>query len=161
MSNDGPPMPKPTPEHIQLMEDVGRWNVACTFFMAPDQPPMQSDAVEVVEAVGDFWVVSRFESSFCGMPFVGRATAGFEPHTGKYVTTWIDCMAPALSHMTGTRTGDTLTMLGDSFSCITNSMIPHRMTIKRISANERIFDMYCTLPDGHEIKIMSNHYRRA
>ena len=35
-----------------------------------------------------------------GAPFVGRATLGYEPHTGKYVSTWIDSMSPVLFMLT-------------------------------------------------------------
>jgi hypothetical protein len=37
----------------------------------------------------------------------------------------------------------------------------HRISIKRIGANERLFEMFCTMPGGVEVKMMSNHYRRA
>ena len=67
-----PMMPGPTDEHRLLLEHVGTWKVACTYYMDPSQPPMEVEAKETVEAVGGFWTVSKFESEFMGMPFVGR-----------------------------------------------------------------------------------------
>ena len=30
-----------------------------------------------------------------------------------------------------------------------------------VNKNERLFEMFCTVPDGTEVKMMPNHYRRA
>ena len=156
-----PPMPQPTAEHRALKENAGTWKVACKFYMEPGQPPMESNATEKVEMIGEFWTVSRFENQMMGMPFVGCATMGFDPNTGKFVSTWIDSMTPVLCALSGKQKGDTITMEGEFFSCMTNSVLKHRTTEKRIGKNERIFEMFCTLPDGNEIKMMTNHYKRA
>ena len=156
-----PPMPQPTAEHKQLAEHAGTWKVHCKFYMEPGQPPMETDAKETVEMVGPFWTVSKFESSMMGAPFVGRATVGYEPHNKRWISTWVDAFTPAMYVLAGSIKGDTLTMTGEAWSCMTNSVLKHRTTEKRISKNERLFEMFCTMPDGKEIKIMSNHYRRA
>ena len=156
-----PPMPQPTAEHKLLAEHAGTWKVHCKFYMEPGQPPMESEATETVEMVGPFWTVSKFESSMMGAPFVGRATVGYEPHAKRWVSTWIDGFTPSLFVFTGTLSGDTLTMTGDGWSCMTNSVLKHRTTEKAISMNERLFEMFCTMPDGKEIKMMTNHYKRA
>jgi uncharacterized protein (DUF2249 family) len=44
---------------------------------------------------------------------------------------------------------------------MTNSVLKHRTTEQHVSKNERIFEMFVTMPDGKEIKMMTNHYRRA
>lgn len=155
------PMPEPTAEHRLLAEHAGRWKIACTLYMGPGVPPMQSEATEEVEMVGPFWTVSKFESSMMGMPFVGRALMGFESHTGKFVSTWVDSFSPVLFHFTGSRQGDTITLFADALSAMTGTVTRHRATEQHISKDERLFEMFCTLPDGSELKMMSNHYRRA
>lgn len=160
-ADQGPPMPQPTAEHNELLKMVGKWKVHCKFFMEPGQPPMETEASETVEAVGGFWLVCKFDSNFMGAPFSGRATMGYEPHAQRYVSTWIDSMSSALFHMTGSKRGDTVEMKGEAFSCMTNSVIMHRTVDRFVSANEHVFDMYCTLPGGHEVHMMSNHYKRA
>lgn len=156
-----PPMPQPTAEHKLLREHAGTWKVACKLYMEPGKPPMETEAKETVEMVGEFWTVSKYESNMMGAPFVGRATMGFEPHNGKFASTWVDSFSPALFLFHGTQRGDTIELTGDGWSCMTNSVLKHRTTEKRISKDERIFEMFCTLPDGKEIKLMTNHYRRA
>lgn len=156
-----PPMPQPTSEHESLREAAGTWKVACTFYMEPGQPPMECQATETVEMVGGFWTVSKYETEFMGMPFIGRATLGYEPHNDRWVSTWIDSMAPHLFYMTGKQEGDTLTLTGDNWNCMINAVTPYRMTDKRISADEHVFEMFCTMPDGNEVKMMTHHYTRA
>ena len=70
-------------------------------------------------------------------------------------------MMPVLCTLTGKQKGDTLHLEGSFQSMITNSVLKHRTTEKHISKNERIFEMFCTLPNGTEIKMMTNHYKRA
>jgi len=156
-----PPMPQPTAEHRLLKEHAGKWKVACKFYMDPSQPPMEVQATETIEMVGEFWTVSKYECDFMGAPFVGRATMGYEPHAQRWVSTWVDAMSPVLFHFTGKQVGDTITMEGDAFSCMTNSVLRHRTTEKHLGKDERIFEMFARMPDGKEIKMMTSHYRRA
>ncbi len=155
------PMPQPTAEHQRIQAMVGKWNVKCTFYMDPTQPPMVCDAVEIYEAAGPFFVISKYDTMFCGAPFTGRCTLGYDPHQKKWVSTWIDSMSPVLFHMTGTEKGDTITLTCQAWSCMTNAMAQHRSTTKRISANESIMEMFQTMPNGAEVKMMTMHYKRA
>jgi hypothetical protein len=70
-------------------------------------------------------------------------------------------MAPALFVLRGKKKGDTIELKGDCYSCMTQSILPHRTTEKIVGKNERIFEMFSTMPDGTEIKLMTNHYKRA
>jgi len=156
-----PPMPKPTAEHKLLKEHTGTWKVSCKFYMDPSQPPMETNATEKIDMIGEFWTVSRYETQMMGAPFVGCATLGFEPHSNQFVSTWMDSMAPVLCTLRGKQKGDTIAMEGEFFSCMTNSVLKHRTTEKHISKNERIFEMFAVMPDGKEMKMMTNHYKRA
>jgi hypothetical protein len=156
-----PPMPQPTAEHKLLKEHVGNWTVACKFYMEPGKPPMEVPATEFVEAVGDFWTISKYECDMMGAPYIGRATLGYDPNQKKFVSTWVDSMMPTLCSFTGKLNGDTIVLEGEFWSCMTNSVLKHRTTEKRVNKNERIFEMFCTMPDGTEIKMMTNHYKRA
>lgn len=155
------PMPQPTAEHLRIQAMVGKWNVKCSFYMDPTQPPMVCDAVEIYEAMGPFFAVSKYETMFMGAPFVGRCTIGYDPNLKKWVSTWVDCMSPVLFHMTGTEKGDTLTMSGQAWSCMTNQISTHRSTNRKISANETVMEMFLTMPNGVEVKTMTMHYKRA
>ena len=158
-----PPMPQPTAEHQALAKNVGRWKVQCKFFMDPSQPPMECEATETVEAVGPFWTLSKFEMDMGGMPFVGRATLGYEPHGERWVSTWADCMSPHLFYFTGCydEASKTLTMTGDGWNCQLNAICPHRIVERGLGEDERTFEMYVTLPEAGEVKLIEHHYTRA
>lgn len=154
-------MPQPTAEHQRITAMAGKWKVHCTFWMDPSQPPMECDATETFEAVGPFWVVSKYETDFMGMPFVGRCSMGYDPHRKVYVSTWVDCMTPVLFSFTGNMKGDTLVMTGEAWSCRTNGPAKYRTTNQAKGKDEWTFEMFEAGKDGKEMKTMRMVYKRA
>lgn len=154
-------MPRPTAEHQRLARHAGTWKVTSKFYMDPSQPPMESTGTETVELIGDLWNLRRYESSMMGTPFAGVCTIGYEPHNQRYVSTWIDSFTPSLFSLTGEWKGDMLEFRGEAWNAMTGSMLMHRTTERDVGDDERVFEMFCTLPDGNEIKMMTNHYRRV
>lgn len=163
MDNNDCPMPTPGPEHTALLERVGTWDVACTYFMDPTQPPMQNAAKETIEAVGGFWTVSRFETDFMGTPFVGRCTLGYDPLKEKYVGTWIDSMSCTLFVMEGRYDdeGKVLTMHHEGPIPGTDHVTTWRSTTESLDGGKLKFEMFFHTPDGNEVKSMSYIYTRA
>lgn len=103
-------MPKPGKEHKWLMGRVGTWDCVVHCSMMPEP----AKGVEINEAFGDFWIVSKFESSFMGQPMKGLSLMGYDPLKQKYVSTWCDNMSPSLFVMEGTMdaSGKILTSTG-------------------------------------------------
>jgi len=160
---EAPAPPKPTAEHIALKSHAGTWKVQCTFYMDPAQPPMEVEATETVEMFGEFWTTSLFESNMFGAPYKGRATLGFEPHTGKYVSTWIDTMNPAFFHFTGgfDESGKVLEMTGEGSDCMGGGIAQYVTRETHTSDDERTFEMFMKTPDGGEWKMFTHVYTRA
>ena len=158
-----PAPPQPTTEHEKLQEHCGTWNVDCTFYMDPSQPPMKVKGKETIEMFGGFWTTSVFEAEMFGAPFMGRATLGYDPFTKQYVSTWIDTMTPYLYHFTGNfdESGKVLRMSGEGNDCMTGGITTYRTTEEHKSKNERVFEMFMNLPDGTECKLFTHVYRRA
>ncbi len=156
--------PQPTAEHARLKESAGTWSVDCTFFMDPSGEPMQNTATEVVEMVGDFWTVSRFTCDFMGMPFEGRATLGYDPASGKWISSWIDSMSTFLFKFDGgyDAEGKVLTMTGKGPFPGSGSpdLTDFRTTEEQVDPDTRKFEMFITMPDGTENKMMSYVYSR-
>ncbi len=153
-----------TAEHEQLKDAVGKWKVACTYYMDPSQPPMENEATETVEMIGDLWAVSRFETDMMGAPFTGSATIGYEPLKQRWVSTWIDSMQPFLFHMTGgfDDSGKILSMSGDGPSMMEpGKMATYRTREEVVNRDERIFEMFVSTPDGNEHKMFRYVYTRA
>ena len=165
MSQESAPAapPQPTEEHKKLMESVGVWNVDCTFFMDPSQPPMKVQGKETVEAFGDFWTVSLFEAEMFGAPFRGRTTFGYDPSIGKWVSTWVDTFTPALYHLQGSydASGKKLEMSGEGFDCSSGGQTTYRTVEEHHDDGTRTFEMFMNLPDGSECKLFTHEYTRA
>lgn len=116
-----------TQEHKDLQKSAGTWKGTVQMFY-PGASTEPVPATETVEAFGPYWVVTRFESNFEGMPFHGTATMGYDVEKQKYVGTWIDNTQPFLHVMEGTADEDTktITMTWDARD-MTGEMKPHRM----------------------------------
>lgn len=157
-------MSAPTPEHASLVESAGTWSVECTYFWDPSGEPTQLVARETVELVGDLWSVSRFSCELMGQPFEGRATLGFEPTTGMWVSTWIDSMVPFLFRFEGgyDEAGTTRSMHGKGPVPGTGSpeLVDYRTTEERLDPDRRRFEMFISMPDGNEAKVLSYLYTR-
>ena len=160
MSDDCPPMPQPTDEHRELAEMVGTWKVACTYFMDPSQPPMECSATETCEMTGPFWLTTRFDSVFGGMPFVGRCTVGYLPQKQKWISTWVDSMSPWLFHFEGERKDGVLHMQGEGPSPMTGEMTTFRTEERALDDGNRSFDMFVALPGGQEARMFHYVYSR-
>lgn len=157
-------MPTPTAHHARLQRDVGRWNVACTYYMDPSQPPMECTAVEEIEAVGGFWTLSRFTADFMGMPFVGRCTLGWDARKEKFVGSWIDSMSSTMFVMEGDFSADgrTLEMRCEGPHMATGDIVPMRMVTSYGDDGTHTFDMFVGNPGGHgETKAFHYVYTRA
>jgi hypothetical protein len=156
-------MPQPGPEHKRLGEHVGTWNVDCSFYMDPAQPPMKVKARETVEMFGPFYTVSLFEADMFGSPYKGRATLGYDPAVGKYVSTWIDTMSPAIFAFSGKfdAAGNVLEQRGEGIDCMTQGPAEYRTTETHGKDGSRVFEMFMRPEGGEETKVFTHVYTRA
>ncbi len=161
--SEQPAFATPSQEHASLKELVGTWNVECTYFMDPSQPPMTCEATDTAEMIGEFWIQSTFESNMFGMPFRGVATLGYNAITEEWVSTWVDSLNPYLFHFTGKHNAESqvLEMSGKGPNPMGSGLCDYRTVEKRISADERHFEMFLTLPEAGEVQLFSYIYRRA
>ncbi|MFN0152439.1 MAG: DUF1579 domain-containing protein [bacterium] len=152
-------LPKPGPEHALLKQNVGVWDVECTYFMGPDQPPMTVKAKETVEMLGQFWTIGRFVSTMMGMPFAGVVQMGYDTARRKWVGSWIDTMAPFYFLFEGDydASGKVLTMSGLGGDMMSGQMIRYRTTEETLASGQRRFEMFRDTPDG-ESKMFSYIY---
>jgi hypothetical protein len=163
MDHDQPVGPAATRQHEWLLSNVGKWNVDCTFYMDPSQPPMKLNATDVVEAHGRFFIVAKFAADMFGAPFHGIATTGYDPANEQFQSTWIDTMTPYLYVFTGQLdpSGKTLEFKGRAPNPMTQEMADWRTVEQRIDKDTRKFEMFMTTSDGHEIQLFTHVYERA
>ncbi len=159
---EGRQMPQPTREHRLLKDHVGTWKVACTFFMDPSQPPMEAEATETIEMLGEFWTRSDFSADLGGFSILGSAQLGFDPVKGKWVSTWIDNGMPHLFYFEGDldESAGALEMKGTGPSPVDGSQTTYRTVEIALGPDERTLDMYFTLPSGDEVQMFTYRYKR-
>ena len=155
----GPPMPKPGPEHELLKKDVGTWDATVEMMMPPGPP---SKGVETnVLGPGGLWVISDFKSEMMGAPFQGHGVAGWDPAKKKYVGTWVDSMSTGISVTESAYDPATKTSTG-----ILEGPGPDGMPMKMKAVTQyqdddtRVFTMYMKGPDGKEAPSMRITYKR-
>ncbi len=59
------------------------------------------------------WLVTDFESTMMGGPFVGHEVVGFDPTEKKYQVSWVDSMSTSFTLGTGTFDAKTSTFHSD------------------------------------------------
>lgn len=89
------------PEADVLQQWVGRWN-ATIESTGRDRKLVKNAAKATVKLIGSRWLVTDFEGTFLGAPFIGHEVLGYDPIARKYVLNWVDAMA------TGFATGEGL-----------------------------------------------------
>jgi len=90
----------------------------------------------------------------------GRATVGFNPTTGKWVSTWIDSMSPYFFHFEGESPdgGKTLAFRGKGPHPETGELVDYRSQ-ESATPDGRVFEMFLGTPDG-EVQILRYTYSR-
>ena len=116
----------PGEAHQQLVKGVGYWEGTLTMF-GEHATPQPIHATETVEAVGPFWIQSRFTCDFMGQPYVGTGCVGYDPAKKKYVGTWIDSMSSYFSKMEGQKDANGVLVLHwTAPDETTGKMVSHR-----------------------------------
>jgi len=158
----GPPIPKPGPEHELLKADVGDWDATVEMAAAPGAPASVSKGVETVRLTcGGLWQVSEFKSEMMGQPFEGRGTMGFDSTKKKYVGVWVDSMSVGLglSESTYDAAKKTMTSWMEGPD-MTGKVTKMKAVTEWKGADARTFTMYATAPDGKEVTAMKITYTR-
>jgi uncharacterized protein DUF1579 len=87
------------PETDVLKQWVGDWD-ATIESAGRDGKPVTNPAKTKVKLIGGRWLITDFEGTFAGAPFIGHEVLGYDPIAKKYVLNWVDAMA------TGFATGE-------------------------------------------------------
>jgi len=152
----------PGAPHNQLASMAGIWTTKTKEWMEPNKPPMESTGTCEQKMLLD----GRFLQQECtgemmGSPFKGIGVTGYDNHTKKYVSTWMDSMGTGIYFMEGTASADgkTITQKGHYDDPIEGPMKLRAVT-KIVDNNTEIFEMYSTDKSGKESKMMEIIYSR-
>jgi hypothetical protein len=94
--------PTPEKEHGWLAQFAGEWTTEQKASMGPGQPEMECEGTISAKMLGEFWVVSQFNSNMMGIQISAIQTIGYDPAAKKYVGTWVDSMTDHMWKYEGT-----------------------------------------------------------
>jgi hypothetical protein len=75
---------------------VGNWD-ATIESTGRDGKPVTSAAKTTVKLLGRRWLITDFEGTFLGAPFIGHEVLGYDPIAKKYVLNWVDGSATSFA----------------------------------------------------------------
>ena len=152
----------PGEPHKLLGTMVGSWTTKSKSWMEPSQPPIESNmACEETMLLDGRFLQEVCTGEFVGQPFTGIGMTGYDNHTKKYVSTWMDSMGTGIMFMEGMASADgkTITQKGGYQDPI-EGRIKLRAVTKLVDANTKVFEMHGTGKNGKEIKMMEITYAR-
>lgn len=150
----------PGTPHKLLAEMAGTWNVKSRWWIDPAAPPMESTGTSEQRMVlGGRFLEQNFSGEMMGGPFSGIGFVGYDNHTKKYISTWMDTMGTAILYFVGEADGKSITQFCD-FDDPVRGPLRWRSVTRIVNHNTLEFDMYTTDKSGREEKMGEMVYSR-
>ena len=133
----------------------GTWESEMSMWEKPGAEPMKSTGKAVNKMVlGGRYQESVHTGNMMGMPFEGHGTTSYDNAKKVFQSTWIDNMGTGIMTMSGTwdAATKTLNLSGKGVDPATLTDKDFREVFKVIDDNTQMMEMYCTGPDGKEMK---------
>lgn len=146
----------PGEPHKLFTKLEGSWTTKSRAWMEPDKPPMESIGVCEQKLILDgHYLEQVYTGDMMGAPFTGICLLGYNNHTKKHESIWIDSMSTAIYFFEGTASADgkTITQFCNYDDPVKGPSVWRSVTkIKDDNAQE--FEMYITPKGGKEEKMM-------
>jgi len=146
----------PGAPHKMLANLQGAWATRTRGWMEPDKPPMEGTGTcEQKMILGGRYLQQEYTSEMMGSPFTGINLIGYDNHTRKYVSTWIDSMSTGIYYFEGTASADgkTITQENRYDDPVRGPTLWRSMT-RIVDDNTLEYEMYLTSKGGKEEKMM-------
>ncbi len=153
----------PGAPHRELAHMEGSWNVSGRFWMEPGRPPVESKGRSEQKMILDGrFLQEEFTGEMMGAPFTGLSFMGYDNHTEKYVSTWMDSMSTTVMVFEGSADADggTITQTSRYDDPIKGPM-EWRSVTRPVDDDTMEFEMFTTDKSGKEEKMMEMTYTRA
>jgi len=152
----------PGETHKVLASMAGRWNTKIKSWMEADKLPMESTGTcEQKMILGGRFLQQEFNGEMMGSPFTGIGVTGYDNHTKKYVSTWIDSMGTAILFFEGTGSADRKTITQEAcYDDPIKGPMKWRSVTRIVDDDTHLFEMYGTDKSGKEVKMMEITYTR-
>ncbi len=146
----------PGAPHKALAKLEGSWVTKSRGWMEPGKPPVESSgACEQKLILDGHYLQQTYTGDMMGMPFTGINLLGYNNHTGKYESIWIDTMNTAIYFFVGDGSADgkTITQKCGYDDPVKGTSIWRSVT--RIKDDNTLeFEMFLIPKGGKEEKMM-------
>jgi len=93
----------PAEPHKLLAKLEGSWTTRSKGWVEPDKPPMESFGVcEQKMILGGRYLQQIYTGDMMGTPYTGISIMGYNNHTKKFESTWVDTMSTGIYKFEGT-----------------------------------------------------------
>ena len=146
----------PGEPHEMLANLAGSWTTKTSAWTEPDKPPMEGTGIcEHKMLLEGRYLQQEYTSEMMGSPFTGINLIGYDNHTKKYVSTWIDSMSTGIYCFEGTANADGKTITQESsYDDPVRGLTVWRSVTKIVDNNTLEYEMYLTSKGGKKEKMM-------
>jgi hypothetical protein len=142
--------------HKILAKLVGSWTTKTTAWMEPDKPPTEgTGACEQKMLFDGRYLQQVYTGDMMGTPFTGINLVGYDNHTEKYVSTWIDSMSTGIYFFEGAGSADGKTITQECrYDDPVRGPVVWRSVSRIVNNNTMKYEMFITPKRGKEEKMM-------
>ncbi len=142
--------------HKQLAGLAGSWSTRTRAWLELDKPPMEGTGTcEQKMLLGGRYLQQEYNGEMLGGPSSGISLIGYNNHTGKYVSIWIDSMSTGIYYFEGTAGADNKTITQESsYDDPVRGPMKWRSVMRIADSNNVGYEMYLIPEAGKEEKMM-------
>lgn len=152
----------PGDAHKLLARMEGVWDTTTRSWNEPGaEPELSSGVCEQRLILGGRFLQQECTGEMMGSPFKGIGFTGYDNHTRKYVSTWMDSTGTALYIFEGQANPDGKSFIQRCrYDDPVRGLMEWRSTCAMVDDDTFTFEMYGTVLGGAEEKMMEMTYKR-
>ncbi len=152
----------PGAPHQFLASSAGSWKITVKSWMEPGMPPTESTGTSELKMImGGRFLQEEFTGEMMGKKFTGLGITGYDNHTKKYVSTWIDSMGTAMLFFEGfTDPENRVLTLKSRYDDPFKGSMTWRSVTTHVDENTCLVEMCSVDRSGKEEKMMEMSYVR-
>jgi hypothetical protein len=146
----------PGTPHKRLTNLAGSWITKTKAWMEPEKPPVESAGTCKQKMLfGGRYLQQEYTGNMMGSTFKGINLLGYDNHTKKYVSIWIDSMSTGIYYFEGTASRDGKTITQESrYDDPARGPMTWRSVSRIVDDNTMAYKMFITPKGGKEEKMM-------
>ncbi|NTW60410.1 MAG: DUF1579 domain-containing protein [Nitrospirae bacterium] len=146
----------PGEPHKLLAKQEGSWITKSRGWMEPGKPPVESTGTcEQKMIIGGHYLQQEYTDDMMGQPFAGINILGYNNHTKKYESVWLDSMSTAVYFFEGPASKDGKTITQECrYDDPVRGPSVWRSVTRIMDDNTLEFEMFITTKGGKEEKMM-------